>query len=706
LAGLEDLLFGVGTVEQSRQGETVEVTRINAGNLPFDETQTLAEVLEATQPLVDSVDALLEIYDNLAEILTTDDLYDLFDDRMLGAKAEDPATDNDGDALVAGTLYWNTTDGELRIYTGTAWTNVPTLVNNLTTDDATKALTAAQGKVLKDLVDGLESDKQDVSEKGQANGYASLDGSGQVPQAQLPSYVDDVIEVATYAALPATGEESKIYIVVADETSGGNTSSYRWTGSVYAMVSNTLTASDIKALYESNADTNEFTDAEKAKVGHITVTQAVDLDTIESDLTAILAGSIGRLSQPLLDLSLQNSINMKAGAGSVTYDAPSTSTIVNRYGILEDVAIDTPAFNEKGMRFDAESTNYALYSEDITNPVWSTVGCDATIDGTLLGGIQATRLEETDTSTAQRRWYDVVPFDDSFGVTTSSMYVKPDADRLGVSSLTQLSSAGIIVDFNLDTMTYNIVVASGTPLTYSASIEDCGDGVYRLISTFTFTPDGDTEINNYWYFSNDATNGNATYAGEVGKGIWAGGAQVEALPYPTSYIPTEASAVTRSQAVTSFPTKNNMPDISKSAGLFIEFTTTIATSFQHIISNFKDGADYWYIKCSNSSLVLQSEIDNSLVCSLASNAELQDNTTYKVCVVFTSGEAKLYINGTYDNSDTFSGDIADLEELLSIPTTLGTFSTSSTSQSFTGYIKSVEWVDYTPTPEEVRLKQG
>lgn len=86
---------------------------------------------------------------------------------------------------------------------------------------------------------------------GVPNGVAGLDGNGLVPSAQLPSYVDDVIEVATYANLPVTGEIDKIYVVVADENSGGDTSSYRWTGSTYAMVSNTLTAQDVKNLYES-----------------------------------------------------------------------------------------------------------------------------------------------------------------------------------------------------------------------------------------------------------------------------------------------------------------------------------------------------------------------------------------------------------------------------------------------------------------------
>jgi hypothetical protein len=47
--------------------------------------------------------------------------YDNFDDRYLGAKASNPVVDNDGNPLVAGALYFNTTSQDMRIYTGTAW---------------------------------------------------------------------------------------------------------------------------------------------------------------------------------------------------------------------------------------------------------------------------------------------------------------------------------------------------------------------------------------------------------------------------------------------------------------------------------------------------------------------------------------------------------------------------------------------------------
>ena len=46
---------------------------------------------------------------------------DNFDDTYLGAKSSDPTVDNDGDALSAGDLYFNTTNDVLRVYTGSAW---------------------------------------------------------------------------------------------------------------------------------------------------------------------------------------------------------------------------------------------------------------------------------------------------------------------------------------------------------------------------------------------------------------------------------------------------------------------------------------------------------------------------------------------------------------------------------------------------------
>ena len=72
--------------------------------------------------------------------------------------------------------------------------------------------------------------KENAANKGVANGYAPLNASTKIDSSYLPSYVDDVIEVANYAALPNPGETGKIYITL------NNNLLFRWGGTVYVQV--------------------------------------------------------------------------------------------------------------------------------------------------------------------------------------------------------------------------------------------------------------------------------------------------------------------------------------------------------------------------------------------------------------------------------------------------------------------------------------
>lgn len=76
--------------------------------------------------------------------------------------------------------------------------------------------------------------QQFINSKGAPNGLASLNESGIIPSAQLPSYVDDVIEVDTFDNLPGTGESGKIYIVQDTNLT------YRWSGTDYVEISKSL----------------------------------------------------------------------------------------------------------------------------------------------------------------------------------------------------------------------------------------------------------------------------------------------------------------------------------------------------------------------------------------------------------------------------------------------------------------------------------
>jgi hypothetical protein len=100
--------------------------------------------------------------------------------------------------------------------------------NNSYTIDTNTYLTSITSS---DVTTALGFTPENAANKGVNNGYASLDGGGKVPSSQLPSYVDDVIEVSSYGTLPTTGETGKIYITL------DTNKIYRWTGSVYVEVS-------------------------------------------------------------------------------------------------------------------------------------------------------------------------------------------------------------------------------------------------------------------------------------------------------------------------------------------------------------------------------------------------------------------------------------------------------------------------------------
>ena len=77
-----------------------------------------------------------------------------------------------------------------------------------------------------------------TSEKGKANGVATLDSAGKVPAAQLPSYVDDVKEYDKLASFPETGEQDKIYVAV------DTGSIYRWSGTQYIQINTSVASAD------------------------------------------------------------------------------------------------------------------------------------------------------------------------------------------------------------------------------------------------------------------------------------------------------------------------------------------------------------------------------------------------------------------------------------------------------------------------------
>lgn len=114
-----------------------------------------------------------------------------------------------------------------------------------------------------------------IDSKGAPNGLASLNESGIIPSAQLPSYVDDVIEVDTFSNLPGTGESGKIYIVQDTNLT------YRWSGTAYVEISKSLALGETSSTAYPGDKGKATTDklnktSNKVVVGPITVNPSTD----------------------------------------------------------------------------------------------------------------------------------------------------------------------------------------------------------------------------------------------------------------------------------------------------------------------------------------------------------------------------------------------------------------------------------------------
>ena len=114
-----------------------------------------------------------------------------------------------------------------------------------------------------------------IDSKGAPNGLASLNESGIIPSAQLPSYVDDVIEVDTFSNLPGTGESGKIYIVQDTNLT------YRWSGTGYVEISKSLALGETSSTAYPGDKGKATTDklnktSNKVVVGPATVNPSTD----------------------------------------------------------------------------------------------------------------------------------------------------------------------------------------------------------------------------------------------------------------------------------------------------------------------------------------------------------------------------------------------------------------------------------------------
>ena len=134
--------------------------------------------------------------------------------------------------------------------------------------------TNAKNLVLADGTNIAQSTFIAATEKGANSGVATLDATGKVPSSQLPSFVDDVIEAANFAALPAEGEGGKIYVTLDDNKT------YRWGGTAYAEISASIALGETAGTAYEGSKGKANADAIAAHTGNS------DIHVTTSDKTA------------------------------------------------------------------------------------------------------------------------------------------------------------------------------------------------------------------------------------------------------------------------------------------------------------------------------------------------------------------------------------------------------------------------------------
>lgn len=370
----------------------------------------------------------------------------------------------------------------------------------------------------------------------------------------------------------------------------------------------------------------------------------------------------------------------------VTFTRASSATYFDSSGVLQTAATNVPRFDHdpvtlqpRGLLIEEARTNLLTYSEQFDNAVW--VKSRAAVEPNSIvspsGDVTGSKVIGTASGTGfllQRT-----------GITaagasqTQSFYLKKGSLNFACVAVVDTALAnGARQWFNLGTGTLGSANTFGAGFsTTSASVEDVGGGWFRCNVTAAVTG------GSYGVIVYPAVSSNLGFGFTVGDFGFIWGAQLEAGAFPTSYIPTVASQVTRAADVASVNTLSPWYNATEGT-LFVECyptgittgNTTAAFSDNTTSNTILIGQFFSSVRIGSTAVggALQGEL---LRAALPANAE------YRFAFAFKADDFAGSVNGGSPLVDT-SGAIPTVTKL-----NIGAL--NGFSQKFCGHIRAIRY---------------
>lgn len=314
-------------------------------------------------------------------------------------------------------------------------------------DGVTDELEAALQKEIEDRKAGdttiTNSLNAFISTKGQPGGLAELDSTGKVPAAQLPSYVDDVLEFSTKAQFPQIGETGKIYV------SKDTNLTYRWTGTQYLEISQSLALGETPSTAYPGDKGKANRDALNSMPTKITsyltpTTSTGELVKINYKYAAKDGLNYGPLQDDNIDIPSATTTN--AGAMSAI-DKGRLDDLYNEFGSIQNpggkldslpnnlvTGIDATSRNASTVTINYKQSDLSAASNSYASPITKSQTIPAATQSAA-GVMTATDKQNLDVNIPNR-------------ITNLDNKVTTEVDRL--EELIENSSNDIINDLNVE----------------------------------------------------------------------------------------------------------------------------------------------------------------------------------------------------------------------------------------------------------------